>query len=44
VKEMFCLFFVSAATTEVILLSIKEKINKWNEEDRKNLLVSTLSR
>jgi hypothetical protein len=34
----------SAATKELIMLSIKQKNDKWTEEDRKYLLVNTLSR
>jgi hypothetical protein len=32
--------FVSAATKELVLLSIKQKNDKGTEEDRKNLSVS----
>jgi hypothetical protein len=35
---------VSAATQELIILSIKQKNDKWTEEDKKYLPVSTLSR
>jgi hypothetical protein len=37
--------FVSAATkAPLVLLSINQKNDKWTAEDRKNLLVSMLSR